>query len=479
MKRLFKTFTLFLMLSSFHSCDLLEADTVSDITNADYWESPGDMESYLYGIYSEFRDLVNTTAYFEDRGDSFVPGMEGGPSNAWNQNLTPQNAPNWLSFYGVIQHCNLMLKYSEGINFNIQADKNRILAEVYFIRAYTYFSLLRVWGDVPLELEPTESDTKAMLPRSPAADVMQQVLADVNKAIELFPEEGFKNKSRASKPAAYALKADALLWKAKVLNGSNEDLEEVISAADKAGAGVSLEDDFAALYDDENKNGKEVIFSIYFQRDEKGGHYSSRLKPRDIFVQDAVNREQIAYAQSGARSQYAPSPKLKAAFNEYTTDIRKTSIITAVTAGGTEIASFDNKMRGSVSAGNRYYDSDIILYRLGEMVLFKAEALAALNRPAEAVDELDKIRNRAKIGDYTGAMDKVSVEKAILKERFRELYLELKRWPDLLRFHFEGVIDVYDEVPNLNGTSVPLFSPIPQSEIDKNPNLDQTEGYDN
>jgi len=479
MKSLIKLYTCLFCLILLSGCEkLLDVDTVSDITNEDYWESPGDMESYLYGIYTQYRDLNNTTQYFEDRGDAFIPGMEGGPSNAWNQNLTAQNAPNWGSFYKVIQHCNLMLKYSANINFGSEQDKNSLLAEAYFIRAHTYFGILRVWGEAPLELEPTESDDKPQLPRSSTDEVMQQVLADVNQAIALFPEEGTVDKSRASKPAAYALKADALLWKAKVLHGTDADLEAVIQSADHASQGFTLEEQFENIYADGKKNGPEVIFSIYFQRDEKGDHYSSQLKPRDIFVQDAVNANEIAFARSGARSQYAPSPKLEQAFDEYATDIRKSkSIITAIAPNNSVIGKFDNKMRGSENAGNRYYDSDIVVYRLAEIILFKAEALAALNRGNEAVTELNKIRNRAKIGDYTGAIDKESIEKAILTERFRELYLELKRWPDLLRFHFEGTINVYDEVPNLKGKTVPLFSPIPQAEIDKNPQLTQTEGY--
>jgi starch-binding outer membrane protein, SusD/RagB family len=69
------------------------------------------------------------------------------------------------------------------------------------------------------------------------------------------------------------------------------------------------------------------------------------------------------------------------------------------------------------------------------------------------------------------------VEKEILDERFRELYLELKRWPDLVRFHFGGTINIYNEVPNLAGTQLPLFFPIPRAQMDLNPNLEQTEGY--
>ena len=481
MKSFIKIYTFFICLTMLSSCDkLLDVDTVSDITNKDYWESQGDVESYLYGIYTQYRDLNNTTLFFEDRGDAFAPGMEGGTSNAWNQNLNAQNAPNWSSFYKVIQHCNLLIKYSENVTFGAVQDKNRLLAETYFIRAHAYFGVLRIWGDAPLELEPTESDEKPQLPRSPSTEVMTQVLNDIDKAITLFPENNIPNKNRASKSAAYALKADALLWKAKVLNGNDQDLEGVIQSADLASNGLSLEEDFGKIYADESKKGKEVIFSIYFHRDEKNGHYSAQLKPRDIFVQDAVNVNDIPFAKSGARSQYAPSDKLEATFKEYSTDIRTSnSIITAMAPNNVVIAKFDNKMRGSVNAGNRYYDSDIVVYRLAEMILFKAEALAALNRVDLAVNELDKIRARAKIGNYTGSRDKVTVERELLKERSREFYLELKRWPDLVRFHYGGTIDAYNEVPNLMGKDVPLFSPIPKTEIDKNPALVQTEGYEN
>ncbi|QNL51686.1 RagB/SusD family nutrient uptake outer membrane protein [Olivibacter sp. SDN3] len=460
------------------SCSILDVETISDITNDDFWNAPADVESYLVGIYTKYRDEVNSTYYLEDRGDTFVAGLESGLSSAWNQNLTPQNAPNWLGFYNLIHHCNLLLTNAEPMIFSVEADKNRALAETRFIRAHTYFILLRSWGEVPIETEPTLSDNKAMLPRAPREEVLNFLLQDINAAIELFPEPGYRNKSRASLPACLALKADVLLWKAKVLGGNEQDLEEALQCANRAAEGLSLADPFWHIYATDRKNGDEVIFSLYFQREEKSGHYSSNLKPRDIFVQDAVNRDDIAYARSGARSGYAPSPKIQEAFEEFPDDKRKNeSYIKAINEEGNVIGVFDNKMRGSTMGGDRFYDADIIVYRLAEMLLFKAEALAALGRAEEAIAELNKVRERAGIGDYSGSRDKISVERAILQERFKELYLELKRWPDLLRFHYGGVINVYDEVPNLQGKTVPLYFPIPQAQIDLNPNLKQTEGY--
>lgn len=469
--------------------DILDVKPVSQITGSGYWNAPGDASGYLTGIYARFRDgdgngtggsaVMNTTYWLEDRGDSFVEGLEGPTSDAWAQNLNETNAPNWINFYAVIQHCNLLLKYTPGIDFNVEADKNRILAEALFLRAYTYFTLVRTFGDAPLEIEPTESDDKPMLPRAPAADVMQQILTDVDQAIALFPEDGFVNKYRASKPACYALKTDALLWKAKVLNGGSADLEAAVTTADLAMPGLSLQANLGEVHSVDNKANSEIIFALYFERDEKSNQYGGRLKPRDIFVQNATNESELPYSVSTrARSVYMPSPKALAIFDEYPGDNRKNfSVISAIAPDGQVIGVFDNKMRGKLHDDDRYFENDIIIYRLATVILMKAEALAALDRPLEAVAEMDKIRNRSGLPDYTGPTDKLSVEKEILDECFREFYLELRRWPDLVRFHYGGTINIYDEVPNLNGKNVPLFFPIPRTQIDINPNLKQTEGY--
>lgn len=458
---------------------ILDAPPVSSITNESYWKAEGDVTGYMTGINSDFRGLMNQTLYFEDRSDAFVAGLEGAVSNAWAQNLTASNAPNWIDFYNLIHHCNLLLKYAPAVTAGTTANINRAMAQAYFIRAYVYFSLVRIWGNVPIVLEPTESTERELPSRAPAAEVMSRILADIEEAIMLFPESGFQNKNKVSKPAVYALKADALLWKNKVLDGSAVDLEEAIKAADLAlASGISLLTDFNKIHATDQRKNAEVIFSLYFLRDERSDQYGSRLKPRDIFVASAANVGAIPFAKNGARSVYAPSPKIMSLFAA--NDVRKAgSFITAVDASNNVMGVFDNKFRGTVYSDDRYFENEIVIYRAAEMILFKAEALAALNRIEEAKTELDKIRVRAGIGNYAGAMDKISFEKELLNERAREFWLELKRWPDILRFHYGGSINAYTEVPNLVGKNIPLFSPIPSTQIYLNPNLTQTEGYAN
>ena len=107
----------------------------------------------------------------------------------------------------------------------------------------------------------------------------------------------------------------------------------------------------------------------------------------------------------------------------------------------------------------------------------KAEAYAGLGNTADAITYLNKVRNHAGTGDYTGPTDEASVELELLNERGRELFFENKRWYDLVRFHSAGTINVYTYVPNLAGKTTPLYWPLNTTVLANNSKLTQTQGY--
>ena len=485
--------SLFIPLLFLVSCtDELEISPVSSITSAGFWNGPDDCEAYLTGIYDDVRGLVNNENWLEGRSDAFVVGDIGAHYQAfWAQELNASITEEWTSFYNSIYHCNRLLKEIEGINFDDADRKNKLMAETHFLRAFLYFHMARIWGKVPIITEPAENADVELKGRASFEEVFNQINGDIDNAISLFPSDGYEDKSYASKPAAYALQADVKMWTAKVLDGGDADLNAALDAiAEVEASGVRLIDDdpdklanYRNLLSTENEKNDEIIFAFFFEYPEASNHFAGDLTTWQINVEHADNADEIPGSNTGARAEWAPSPKLRALYQENPGDVREDIVIIDAIAENEDTGEIDtiltcfNKWHGTMYETRRY-DNDLIVYRWGGLLLLKAEALAALGQVDDAVAELNKIRNRAGIADYAGPMDQQSVEEEICDERFRELAAELKRCSDLIRFYHEGTINFYDEVPNLNNKQgYPLYWPVHQAVLDENPEIEQTEGY--
>jgi hypothetical protein len=470
-------------------CDkLLESKTESSITDADYFQSENDFDPYVVGIYIYVRGssktgpqkitgIANDITYGTERGEELVSALNSRFSQAWTQNITPTTgAFDYTTWYKAIGNCNLLLAKIQNFNFTSEATKNRVMAEAYSLRAYFYFSLIRIIGDTPLMLDAINNENVPQLPRSPAKEVMKQIIADLDQAIALFPEKTIASKYRFSYPSAQALKADAKLWSAKVLGGGTTDFNDAITAlAEVEKAGLTLRPDFREVTT--VRANSEVLLAAYFNRDESSANYGLNALPYLTGITGASNLDSLPYCitTSNGQGAYQISPKSKALFA--TGDKRIPFTWVTERQGSTLKISWITKLPGNKYADDRVSDNDVILYRLGEIYLMEAEAYAGINNTTKAIEYLNKTRNRAGIGDYTGATDKVGVEKEILNERGRELFFENKRWFDLVRFHKGGTIDVYSYVPNLVGKTTPLYWPLAANVLANNGQLTQTDGY--
>lgn len=458
---------------------ILEVTPKSQITEQVYFKNEGDFEPYVTGIYTYMRTLVNNVTYGEERSEELVAASNARFSTAWSQILTPSvGALNYSYWYQAIGQCNLLLAKIKPFSFASDPDtKSRIIAETHALRAYFYFHLMRIIGDCPLMLQPITSADVPLLPRSPATDVMKQVLGDLDTAINEFPEKTFLTKYRFSYPAAEALKAEASLWNAKVLGagqtGFNDALE---AAAEVEKANVSLLSNFRDVATVRQNN--EVILAAYYQRDETGNNYAVNALPFLSIVKSATNLDSIPWCQTSSHGQgaYQISPLSKSLFTD-PNDKRIPSTWVLERDGNTTSFSWITKYPGNIYPDDRIPDNDLILFRLADVYLMSAEAFAGLGNTDSAVAYINKVRERAGIVNYSGSTDKRSVEREILDERGRELFFENKRWYDLVRFYKGGTIDIYNYVPNLIGKSTPIYWPISSGVLANNPNVTQTEGY--
>ena len=467
---------------------ILEVNPQSSITEATYFKNEGDFEPYLTGIYTSMRSFANNVTYGTERSEELVAASNSRFGVAWSQIITPSSgAVNYNDWYKAIGNCNLLLKRITDFPFSSADTKKRIIGETYALRAYFYFSLLRIIGDAPLMTEAITDDNVPLLPRSPSVDVMKQIQADLDAAIASFRDmSGFTASSypsfyRFAYGSTQALKADAKLWSAKVLGGGAADFNDAITAINEVElTGRTLNTDFKNVTTVRAASNPEAILSAFFLRDESNANSNYALNALAFItiVQGALNLDSIPYANSSGNGQgaYQISPKSKVLFTSATDKRIPFTWVTERQTTGPKI-SWITKLPGTKYADDRISDNDIPMYRLADVFLMKAEAYAGLNNTTLAITYLNKVRNRAGTGDYAGATDKATVEKEILDERGRELYFENKRWYDLVRFHKGGTINVYTYVPNLAGKTTPLFWPLNTTVLANNNLIKQTDGY--
>jgi hypothetical protein len=467
---------------------ILEVKQQSSITEEIYFKNEGDFEPYVTGIYTFMRSLANNITYGTERSEELVAASNSRFGVAWSQIITPSSgAVNYNEWYRGIGHCNLLLARIADFQFSSPDVKKRIVAETFCLRAYLYFHLTRVIGDAPLMLEAVTDENVKLLARSPAADVMKQIQSDLDTAIASFRSlsnfsvRTYPSKYRFSYGSAQALKADAKLWSAKVLGGGNADFTDAITAITEVEAsGVILNTDFKNVTGIRAATNPEIILGAFYQRDETsvGANYALNALPFLSIVQGALNLDSLPYAQTSANGQgaYQISPKSRALFTSSTDKRIPFTWVTERQSTGAKIA-WITKYLGTKYPDDRISDNDLIIYRLADLLLMKAEAYAGLNNTALAIDYLNKVRVRAGTGNYTGATTKAEVEKEILDERGRELFFENKRWFDLVRFHKGGTINVYTYVPNLVGKTTPLFWPLNTTVLAGNNKITQTQGY--
>ena len=217
------------------SCeDFLTIYPTDKIVSDDFWKTKGDVENVAaesYRLMTQWDFLSRVLVWGELRGDNVIEGNFGGNSDIINivdGNLLPTNGyASWAPFYQVINNCNIVLEYAEGVKLEdpdfTEGDCDLICGEMYAIRALCHFYLVRTFRDIPLLNYAVVDNTQPLYQRQEdPIVVLDSCLSDLYKAEELVFTSGnyvgasdaLKNKGRITKDAVRAMIADVLLWKA-------------------------------------------------------------------------------------------------------------------------------------------------------------------------------------------------------------------------------------------------------------------------
>ncbi|MCX2495016.1 RagB/SusD family nutrient uptake outer membrane protein [Pedobacter sp. PF22-3] len=379
----------------------------------------------------------------------------------------------WTGQYRNINLCNQVLDNIPNISMDASL-KARYLAEAKFVRAYSYFRLVRAYGGVPLRLKVPADASEYNIPRADKATVYAQIEKDLSQAAAVLPASyGTSDIGRATKGAAIGMHAKVAMYQQK--------WNDVLSLTNQViGMGYSLFPDFEKGFRTQNENNVESLFEVQCEfvpgnNDASNSQYSQ--------VQG------VAGEPAGGWGFNTPSAELIAAFEPG--DPRKDATILfpgETTPQGDFIKpnvvniGYNQKSYVPFSmfvSGNQGSQQNFRVLRFADILLMNAEAANELNNPSLALTSLNKVRARAR-GTATGILpdvtttDKVALRAAIYKERQVELALESDRLFDVIR---QGRGAAVFGVKGFKANKNEVW-PIPQTEIDLSGGLlTQNPGY--
>ncbi len=419
------------------ACDLLDQEPPTLISNENAIVDLQTAEAAVIGIYNALQD----GDYY---GGRFIMATEMAAGNGraaafqqfWKEletGIVPTSnfhiQDNWVAIYDVVNVANSVIEKVPGLDLDA-SDENRLLGTAYFLRSLAFFDALRQYGEffdggsaygIPLPLTPSSSIQETA--RSTVSLSYAQIESDLDLAIQLLESHG--DKFFASSGAAQALKARVHLYQREYQEAEQLATEVINNSS------YSLSEDYNEIYLSEGS--AESIFELNFiaLEDPSAWAIEMYISPPEVTVStDLISFLDPVSSNEAERGQL---------FQQVGNFIRCTKY-------GSEPAD---------EGGNT------ILLRLSEMYLIRGEARAMMSggTPADALPDINTIRNRAGLTSLTAAnvASESQLIDVLLNERRAEFAFEGHYWFDLVRL---------DRLESTRGLeSFRRIFPIPQREI--------------
>ena len=481
----------FLTAGAMSSCSKYLDKTQPDKINADnYWQTSGDAVSAINGAYQplQWPKLYNLRIWTTDiwAGNS-VTGAGGGTDGIETQDISnfvtaTDNAAAldiWRGPAPGILRCNLVLEKVPAIDMD-ETLKNRVLGEAHFLRANYYFILVQLFGDVPLltKAQTPEDDLRPL--RTSKDEVYKLIVDDLTNAITLLPpRESYTGADvgRASKGAAAGL-----LAKVYLTLGNYQQTVDLCKQV--TSLGYDLNDNYSDNFNPLAKNSIESLFEVqyfgktnysFWDNENQSSWVSTFTGPRNAdFVAGSYGWDQPTAEFVNA---YEAGDKRKDITVLYPgcPDFDGKAYSASFSTTGYNVRKF--LVPKSISVDYDTSPANWPVLRYADVLLMQAEALNELGQTTDAEAPLNRVRTRAGLPEVHG-LQKDAFREKVLHERRMELAFEGQRWFDLVRVkNGQYGLDFLHGIGKVNAAAKHLLLPIPQKEIDANPNLAQNPGY--
>lgn len=450
---------------------------VTYIANVNSW-SDGTM---AFGYNSHWgTDIARPTGgrepNFPQHVYTFSPSEDGGMRGSW------------VTFYRTIADANMVISRAEENSDNFSSDVyDQSVGQAKFLRAFFYYILTNYWGDVPMWLDELNITEVTELPRTPVAEIYNQMVTDLTDAASKLPSswEG-ANKGRVSKWAAMML-----LTKVYMLQGDWNNAKATVGNIINDSP-HTLMPQYGDIFGKENEYNNEIIWEVDAIQDLYPSIRVARYVPRPMdepsFGSTEENYDFNGFALLTSTDEFIAS------FDPEDHRIPYYNL-----NGVYDDPDGDGVYDNWVQFNYRYVEKNIdhgspransglnsIIYRLADAYLMYAEAENELNGPtADAYAKINAIRNRAFGNDpekRLSGLTKEEFRNAIMDERKWELAFEFHRRWDLKRWGKLG--EAVQSIAETNPRGAENFRPyhylfpIPFQEIDLNPALTQNPGYE-
>ena len=468
------------------SCNLLNVEPVSEIPAGHMWQNQRDVNAGIAEIYASFRTAMKTNwfCWGEMRSDNFVLYQEL-PSEygklILNQMTTDLPSTNWTSLYKVISNTNFAIQNIPNADITDQTLKNDYLAQAYAMRALCYFYAVRVWGAVPVYLEPVDNLAKAEVKgRTPMEDVLRDVIIPDLELAEGLIDPSNVERKRISRNAIYAILADAQMWLGE-WEAADATIDRFMSANGSPDAAIrnstvvfqenieDLKNSFVNGLNnkagdnnpqvDEYGEANEFIFVVHQNINEAGlSNYSMIWS--------------ILGCGMGQGSTVVLSPKLQAVYEASVSrapiDKRMEHYLCPSKSSAESYQVHKYMANGTSVKYQDYINCQVAypIYRYTDILFMQAEVKAQQDKWQDALNLIQFVLQRAgvastlaSVSDFTSRDELIDY---ILDQKQIEMVGEGKRWFDLVRNH--RVVEVMNPINGLSSPNEELF-PIHQSEL--------------
>jgi hypothetical protein len=475
--------------------EFLNETPISSLSVQSFFETSQQFEEAVTGAYTNLRPLYSNDgsggiggwggsawSFAEVRSDNTTcqyNRVDQSSYDWWDLDqflMAAQNRilePAWDNCYSGIGKCNTVLHYIEDKEVE---NKARYIGEAKFLRAFYYFYLVRYFENIPLVTQKVETMEQAfeLNKQVPKEEVYSLIESDLNDAKTNLPQSYSTNdQGRATSGAARTLLAKALMWQGKYSEAATE-LEAVINTQQ-----YSILDDYSSVFDIDNENNEEIVFSVQYIT----GPYGLGSVFMYQFLPYNSDRKYLPLQQNIARTGLnVPTEDLINSFEDG--DVRKSMIdfswidpLTGVYQDS--IVPFTLKFMDPGHSQRLITGNDFPVFRYPHVLLMLAECYLR-EGGGDPVPLVNQVRQRAGLDPLSS----VTLED-IYHERRVEFHCEADRWDVLVRAGIaKDVMQAHGEtqtgLPNVAAkaySNIKLFFPIPSSVRELDPTIEQNPEY--